>query len=626
MLNKFPKFDAELLRRNAEALVIVPTRVDCAENDVLRMLYELQVHQIELEMQNDELRQEQARLRLAANVFHACLEAIVILNRKQIIVDLNQAFTNITGFSRGEMLGQHRRCIPLGRNNHAGLIFSLWRGLKRDNFWRGEIILRRKNIEETTILLAVSPLNDEQGQIENYICIMTDISHIKHYEAELEYIANYDALTGVPNRRLLADRLNQSISRAKRSNLPLAVCYLDLDGFKSVNDQYGHETGDLLLVEIAQRLLSVLRAEDTLARVGGDEFVMLLANLPTEAECPLVMERIFSVINQPLMINQYQLDITASIGIAMYLQDDASPDSLLRNADYAMYAAKQSGKNRFHLYDVEQEKRLQVHRQQLHYLNEAFERHEFLLYYQPKVDLISGLVCGAEALLRWQHPEQGLLLPKAFMHYIDGAEFEIQLGDWIMLQALEQMQIWAEAELNLIVSVNVSAKQLLEKSFSMRLALMLGSFPNLNPNCLELEILETAALNDMTQAIAAIVACKKLGVRFALDDFGTGYSSLSYFRPLPVDVLKIDQSFVQNMLNEDSNLHLIEGILRLAAAFDRPVVAEGVESAAHGAALLKLGCHLCQGFGIARPMPAQELPSWVSRWEANQPWQKIIDA
>lgn len=594
--------------------------------DALRLLYELRVHQVELEMQNDELREEHSKLRLAASVFQACLEGIVVLDAKQIVVDLNDAFLAMTGFSRVDIVDQLIGEAPLFGENAPGCSFGIWRSVKEQGFWRGEVVTRHKNGVEFSVQLAISSVDDEWGQVKNYICTATDISQIKNHEAELEQIANYDPLTGVPNRRLLADRLAQAIARANRSGLPLAVCYFDLDGFKAVNDQYGHAVGDQLLIEITRRLLGVLRAEDTLARLGGDEFVLLLANLPIESECSVMMERVFSVIQQEMQINQHCLAITASIGVAMYPQDDVNADTLLRHADHAMYAAKQAGKNRFHLYDVEQEKRVQSHRKQLQYLSEALTQNEFVMFYQPKVDLLSGLVCGAEALLRWQHPLQGLLLPKSFLHDVDGSDLEVALGEWTIQNVLAQMAIWADLGLYLVISLNISAKHLLEPHFAERLAEILNRFPQLKPHYLELEILETAALNDMEHAIATILACKRLGVRFALDDFGTGYSSLSYFRKLPIDVLKIDQSFVLDMLSEHSDSHLIEGILRLAAAFNRPVVAEGVESAEHGAALLKLGCHVCQGFGIARPMPAQMLPDWVIGWEKNKPWQDMVDA
>ncbi|MEW6512609.1 MAG: EAL domain-containing protein [Pseudomonadota bacterium] len=447
---------------------------------------------------------------------------------------------------------------------------------------------------------------------------------VRERTAELDRIAHYDPLTGIPNRRQLADNMSQAIARARRQGRSLAVCYLDLDGFKPINDQYGHAAGDAILVEIANRLKQVLRVEDTLARLGGDEFVLILADLNQKDEIVTVLERVLTAVNSEVHLgNQVTVRISASIGVTLFPDDAADPDTLLRHADQAMYLAKESGKNRYQLFDPEHDRQVQSHRDEVLRLTEALERGEFRLHYQPKVDLVSGHVFGAEALIRWQHPERGLLPPGEFLHHLNGTELELAVGEWVIETVLEQIERWRALGLELTVSANVSADHLLKSDFAERLGLMLERHPQSPPGRLELEILETAALADVEQAVNTLNRCRQLGIGFALDDFGTGYSSLAYFRSLPVEMLKIDQSFVRHMLEDPDDLGLVEGVIRLARAFNREVIAEGVETLEHGALLLHLGCRFAQGYGIARPMPAEQLADWATRWQHEAAWQGL---
>ncbi len=451
----------------------------------------------------------------------------------------------------------------------------------------------------------------------------TDISQFKVHQAELDHMAHYDHLTGTPNRRLLSDRLDQAILHAGRTGKSLAVSFLDLDGFKAINDQYGHVAGDQLLIGVSENLKHVLRGDDTLARLGGDEFVLLLADIESPEECSQVLERVLQAAALPVVVDSQRFSVSASIGVSLYPQDHSDADTLLRHADQAMYIAKEAGKNRYHLFDPESDRKAQVHRQHLEVLRLALQRHEFVLYYQPKVDLRSGEVFGAEALIRWRHPERGLLAPVDFLPYINGSDLEIPLGNWVIQNALAQAAQWHTCGLPITVSANVSAHHLLHPDFYDRLRATLAQFPQVPPSSFELEVLETAALNDVDQAIDILNRCRELGVHFALDDFGTGYSSLTYLRKLPVDMLKIDQSFVRDMLSDPEDQDIVEGVIRLAAAFHRPVIAEGVETLAHGAALLQLGCSLAQGYGIARPMPAEQLVGWVDQWQASGAWRNL---
>ncbi len=560
--------------------------------------------------------------KLAASVFESSYDGILITDADNRIVDVNPAFTRITGYSRAEVIGQSPGLLKSGRQG-PDFYARMWRDLLGGDHWRGEVWNRRKSGEVYAELLSISVLRDEAGEPRHFIGVFTDISRLKEHEAELDRIAHYDTLTGVPNRRLLADRLDQALARAQRSGRALAVCYLDLDGFKPVNDRHGHAAGDALLIEITQRLRATLRAEDTLARLGGDEFVLLLSDLSSPEECHTALDRVLAAVSAPVKVGEASAQVSASIGVTLYPRDDSDADTLLRHADQAMYLAKSGGKNRYHFFDLDEDRQIQARRQDLARLAEALEKGEFELFYQPKIDLLDGRVFGVEALLRWRHPDQGLLSPAAFLPVLAGSDLEIALGDWVLEQVLCQIVHWRGLGVDLIVSANIGAEHLLRGDFVERLREALARHPEVPPAQLELEILESAALADMDQAAHVLNTCIGLGVRFALDDFGTGYSSLAYFRSLPVEMLKIDQSFVRDMLDDPNDLGIVESVVKLAQAFNRPVIAEGVESLEHGALLLNLGCRLGQGYGIARPMPAAELPDWLQRWGDRALWLEL---
>ena len=451
--------------------------------------------------------------------------------------------------------------------------------------------------------------------------IVEDITELKESQVRMERLAYFDPLTNLPNRTLLADRLRQALAQADRHGKLLAVCYLDLDGFKAVNDRWGHLVGDQLLVEAARRLQACLRAGDTVARLGGDEFVVLLGDAEDPREIEHAVNRVLSGLSAPVRVGDLTPQLTASIGVAIHPRDGENLDTLLRHADQAMYVAKQRGKNRFHLFDAESDRRVHEHMEVVTRVEEGLGRGEFRLYYQPKVDMRRGTVVGMEALIRWQHPERGLLLPAAFLPIVENSDCSITLGKWVLREALGQMTAWAGSGLELPVSVNISARHLEEQNFVDDLAALLAAFPAVKPEWLEMEILETTAMEDVEAVSGIISACSRLGVSFALDDFGTGYSSLTYFRRLPTHRLKIDQSFVRDMLDDMDDLAIVEGVIGLARTFQRQVIAEGVETIGHGIPLLQFGCDLAQGYAIARPMPAGEVPGWVSQWRVPAEWQ-----
>ena len=446
---------------------------------------------------------------------------------------------------------------------------------------------------------------------------------LREANEKLARMAHYDLLTQLPNRNLLGDRLQQAMAHADRNGRIVGVAFVDLDGFKSINDQFGHAVGDQVLMHMARRLKSALREGDTLARLGGDEFVAVLGDLQSIDELRPLIQRLQFQAAEPVALGHLTLRVTASIGVTSYPADASDAEQLLRHADQAMYLAKQTGKNQHHTFDVVSDAAVRVRHEELSAIKTGWERGEFVLHYQPEVDMASGKLLGVEALVRWEHPQRGMLGPDQFLPLVEDQEFAVEMGHRILDMALAQMERWQAMGLTVAVSVNLFARQLQDSGFVAKLAQLLERHPTASPRHLVLEIVETKALEDVAQASDAMRACARLGVQFALDDFGTGYSSLTYLKALPASLLKIDKGFVRDMLDDEDDLGIVQGVIGLARAFGREVIAEGVESMAHGRLLLSLGCTLGQGYGIARPMPADELPQWLALWQARQPWARL---
>ncbi|MFT7288189.1 MAG: diguanylate cyclase (GGDEF)-like protein/PAS domain S-box-containing protein [Halieaceae bacterium] len=570
-------------------------------------------------------KKAEEKLTLSASVFTHAREGIMITDASGIIVEVNDTFSLITGYSREEAAG----IIPTNfRTDRHGANFytSLWSALQEHGYWHGEVWHHRKTGEEYAALLTISAVHDESGAVGHYVALFTDITEIKEHQRQLEEIAHYDPLTGLPNRVLLADRLEQSIVQSRRRASPLAVAYLDLDDFKIVNDTHGHAVGDELLVELSRRMKNVLREGDTLARLGGDEFVAVLADMHTVDDCDPLLSRLLEAATSPVRLGDFSLRVSVSIGVTLFPQDHVDPDQLVRHADQAMYLAKQMGKNRYRIFDVVGDAKIKSRGEVLENNRNALRRNEFVMYYQPIVNMGSGEVIGVEALIRWQHPERGLLLPADFLPSVENHSTSIDIGDWVIDTVLAQIAEWRASGTNLRVSVNVGAGQLQRSDFVAKLANALARYPTVSSADLELEILETSALTNIETVTSIISECGNLGVSFALDDFGTGYSSLNYLKGFPADVLKIDQSFVIGMLDNQDDRSIVSAVIGLASAFQRQVVAEGVESVAHGAQLLRMGCEYAQGYVIARPMRAGDIPSWLRDWKPDASWTKIADA
>lgn len=474
-------------------------------------------------------------------------------------------------------------------------------------------------------------VTQKEGKAIRLAGIFQDISEQKEAQRKVEAInrdleeanfalqqsAHYDALTELPNRILLSDRMQHAMTKCVRHGQSIAIAFIDIDGFKVINDTYGHSVGDQFLRQISKQLRLSLRDGDTLARIGGDEFVAVIDELNDPKDSHVILSRMLASAATELTVFGRPLKVSASIGITFFPQNNCSPDQLLRHADQAMYKAKQLGKNRWHTFDIEKDVAVKHRHEELGRLRLALENQEFILFYQPKIDLRTNEVIGMEALIRWNHPTRGVLPPAAFLPILEQDVLAIEVGDWVIKTALKQLHDWHGTKMELPISVNISPLQLQFHDFVLRINNMMTEFPLLSPNTLEFEILESSALKDINLASSVIKECNQLGIEFSIDDFGTGYSSLTYLKKLPAKYLKIDQSFVKDMLEDKDNQAIIQGIIELAKAFDLKVIAEGVETPTHGEHLLKLGCLLAQGYGIAKPMPASDFPAWIKHWQAN---------
>lgn len=471
------------------------------------------------------------------------------------------------------------------------------------------------------------PVNSpDSGELQGVAVSASDMTRSLEQEHNLMRLAHYDALTELPNRVLLADRMEQALARAQRTHESFAVGMLDLDGFKPVNDTYGHKAGDLILREVAERVQYCLREGDTVARMGGDEFALLLTGFATLPDCERVLKRVLSAISAPYIVEGDTISLSASVGVTLYPNDLSDPDKLLRHADQAMYQAKQEGKNRIKYFDSGLERRFLANQGAMRKIGAALEHGQFELHYQPVVDCRHGRVVSAEALIRWRHPILGLLTPAEFLPLIEQDELIVTLGKWTMNEALRQIAEWQRQGIDLVVSVNVSSRQLHQRQLADELRKLVAEHGVEVRGHFGIEIVETAVLEDIGTVAELTGELRASGIHVALDDFGTGYSSLIHLRRMPVDSLKIDQSFVHTMLDDPLDLAIVEGVIGLAQAFQCRVVAEGVESIEHILTLLELGCDHMQGKAIARPMAAPDFAAWVRGFKPDPVWRMAEDA
>ena len=554
---------------------------------------------------NTAQRRAEEELRLAAKVFESSGEAIMIADAGGRIISVNQAFSKVTGYAAAEVVGRNARLLASGR--HDGEFFGeMWRSVLETGYWNGEIWNRRRNGEIFPEWLGISSVRDADGKVTHFVGIFSDISERKAAEAKIAFLAHHDPLTGLPNRLLLKDRMQQAMAHAERAGRKVALLFVDLDRFKAVNDSFGHPAGDALLRDAAQRLRACVRDSDTISRHGGDEFLLVLSDLQSSEVPAQIAGKIMATLSEPFQIEAHDATISASVGIALYPEDGAGFDELLKKADTAMYHAKEAGRNtyRFHTerMNADAQERLDLHGR----LRRGLERAEFLLHYQPLIDLRTGDIVGGEALLRWQSPGHGLIAPGNFIPAAEHSGLIVPLGEWVLQEACAELALWhAQGCRQLSMAVNISAIQFRRGDVEETVlrALAASGAP---PAALELELTESILIDGAEQVLATIRRLQALGVRLAIDDFGTGYSSLAYLKRFAVDELKIDQSFVRDIVSNPDDAAIVRAVIQMAGSLHLKVLAEGVETAAVADQLRAMQCDLVQGYHFGRPMPAAE--------------------
>ncbi len=550
-------------------------------------------------------REAEAGLRLSAKVFEQNSEAIIVTDADNQVVMVNRAFCEITGYSEQEVLGRNPRFMASGRQS-IQFYRAMWNELLEKNNWRGEIWNKRKNGEVFPELLTISTVRDEQGAITHYIGVFIDITEKKKEEERIIRLANYDTLSGLPNRNLLADRVEQGVAQAERHGSKLAMLFIDLDHFKHINDSLGHDIGDELLKQVAERLKVCLRRTDTLARQGGDEFIALVTDIGSEAEAGYVAEKMVSACAQGFEINGHMLHVTPSIGISMCPDDGNTQVQLMRNADLAMYRAKDSGRNRFAFYE-EQMNRKAVERLRLENdLRNAIEQQQLMLYYQPKVACADNTVVGMEALLRWKHPEFGFISPAVFIPVAEQTGLINEIGDWVLRQAVLQQRLWQSTGRTIVpVAVNLSVAQFQQSDLVERIQRIVRE-GGLESRYIELELTESMLMESALDHGDVLERLNDGGFNLSLDDFGTGYSSLSRLKMLPMNALKIDQSFVRDIASDENDRSIVSATAALAHAMGMKVIAEGVEQPGQLEFIQSLQCEEYQGYLFSPPLPADE--------------------
>jgi len=549
------------------------------------------------------------RLRQSAKVFDSTTDGVVITDAEANILAVNRAFTAITGYTESEVLGRNPRLLKSGRHDEA-FYQTIWRSIEQTGSWSGEIWNRRKNDEIYPEWLTISNVTDDAGGVTNYVGVFADISQIKQSEAKLEHLAHYDPLTDLPNRLLFGARLDHAIQRAQRDRSLLALLFIDLDHFKTVNDGLGHPVGDRMLREVAHRLTLCVRAEDTVARLGGDEFVIILEGLDNTPQATVLADKLLAALTRPFDLDGQEIFIGASIGISAYPADGTDATTLLKNADAAMYRSKEEGRNTYRFYNSEMTRSARERLILEANLRQAIAQQEFVLHYQPQVDVASGGIIGVEALVRWDHPASGLISPVRFIPLAEETGLIIPLGQWVLFTACAQAMSWLKdaATPGLTVAVNLSPRQFRQEQLVEHVRAVLDA-TGLPPALLELEITESALMDDPERAVATLSALKELGIRISMDDFGTGYSSLAQLKRFPIDKLKIDQSFMRGIPHDRNDMEIAATIIAMARNLHLKVLAEGVENEAQLAFLQIHGCDTYQGFLFSRPLPVLTLES-----------------
>jgi len=552
------------------------------------------------------LARQMDRLKLAASVFENASEGIVITKPDQTIIEVNDSFTRLTGYSKEEAIGKTPNILKSGIHKKE-FYNEMFFAVNQDGSWRGEIWNRNKRGELYAELMNICTVKNEKGELQNYIGIFSDITSMKEYQEQLAHLANFDPLTELANRRFLHERLEHAIRIAKRQESRLAIFFIDLDNFKYVNDTLGHEAGDSLLVGIAERLKSVIREADTLARTGGDEFVLLAENIEGEDEIAILAQKLNESLSANFNILGNKIFSSASIGVSVFPSDGQDVDTLMKKADMAMYQSKDLGKGRFSFFSLELESKLKNKLGIEAGLRRAMAKDEFVLYYQPQVDSRTDKIVGLEALIRWDHPQRGVLPPAEFIHVAEESGLIVSIGEWVMSSAFGMLKGWLEAGMDPgCMAVNIADKQFKEKMFVDKVKHFV-QLHGIAPSHVKLELTEGIIMDEPEEAIRKLRELREFGVKISIDDFGTGYSSLSYLKRFPINQFKIDRSFIIDIIHSHQDREITTAIIAMGQALNIEIVAEGVEDVEQLEFLKGLGCYFIQGYYYAKPLPHDDI-------------------
>ncbi|OYQ41238.1 hypothetical protein CHU94_09075 [Rhodoferax sp. TH121] len=596
------------------AVVLVYPFGACLLGYLLDNVHTLHLREDALERTAQKLKDLLAEARQAASVFINSKDAIAIMSPDGVVLDVNPTYCSMLGYSREELIGKTSALLRVDEGGESTFLRRVSQSIEHDGRWHGEVVRRRKNGEIFVSEVTIEGVRDTAGTVCNWVSIGKDVTEQRRLELALQQFGNYDALTGLPSRLLFTKELNAALLDVEDANKLLVLCLLDIDQFKELNDMWGLLVADQYLRLFAQRLKKEAGEGSLVGRIGGDEFVVVLQHCQSAESAMQRLQALRGVLAQTASLDGNEVRLTCSGGVTFYPDDDADADGLLRHADLALYAAKEQGKDRLVVFDVKQGQRRQARRQSAKLVEEALQRGEMELFFQPKVRISDGQVVGAESLIRWRHPERGLLAPGAFLEDIAGTPVSNQLDYWVMEAAFKAGQTLAANGQPVALSINLTVSTLIDSHFQLKVAQLQAQYPELPNRFLEVELLETETFNDLSAVAYVIRGLDAVGIQCAIDDFGTGYSSLTYLQRLPAQIVKIDQSFVRDMLNNERDSRLVRGIISLARAFERQVVAEGVETLAHAETLCEMGCDILQGYGIARPMPLPDLKVWLKDW------------
>ncbi|WP_297896062.1 EAL domain-containing protein [Shewanella sp.] len=547
-------------------------------------------------------------LNRAAAVFNYSAEGIMVTDADNHIEMVNPAFSQITGYTLEDVKGRSPSLLSSKRHSQH-FYTAMWEALQQEGKWEGEIWNKRKDGQVYPEYLAITVVRNELGQIIQHIGLFMDISKRKQYEQDLWYQANFDSLTGLPNRKLFNERLQHEIHVAQHDSRKLAILLIDLDQFKYINDVQGHATGDLLLQDVAKRLEGIAGKTDFIARIGGDEFVLILPRLTNELAIEHMATRIIETLSAPFILNEREIQISASFGIGVYPEDGLDVSSLTRNTEMAMYQAKDAGRNTFKYFTAGMNQTMYARMELEQRLRRAVAQNEFTLHYQPIVDMKTGQVCSVEALIRWQDPDFGLIPPDQFITIAEETGLIEPMGEWVLNQAMHDLRQWQKSGLNINVAINVSSRQCINTR-GMGFDQVLQECFNrhhVNPRNVHIEITESMLMGDASHCLSTLESIRHLGSQIYIDDFGTGYSSLSYLKKFPISVIKIDRSFVENALDNNSSANLVKAIVMMGQSLEMELVAEGIETEAQWHFLQELGCHFAQGYLISKPLPFDEV-------------------